>query len=307
MAAGAHGHRRLLAIDVGGTKIAMAVADQTGRMLARAELSTGSVGGARQVIARLADAGHALLARRSVSPAGLTLVSAVSPGLVLEDRVLFAPHNEGWESVALAKELRLAFGVERAVVGNDVKAAALAEARRGRLAGVGTGIYLNLGTGLGVAVVVDGRVLHGAHGAAGEIGYELTGRPGDRPFSEGGAPLEDLVGGSSLARRVSELTGRPLSTEEAFTLARTDVAVSDLLADAISLLARHVANLAVALDPEVIAVGGGMAANEASILPVLRAELARTVPYPPEVVLAHFRRDAALVGAVLAGLEELRK
>lgn len=297
--------QRLLAIDVGGTKIAMAVADHAGRLLARSELSTSPEDGAGQVIARVGEAGRSLLAGTSVTPEQLAVVSAVSPGLVLEDRVLFAPNNEGWESVALAREMRQAFGARRAVVGNDVKAAALAEARRGRLRGAGTGIYLNLGTGLGAAVVVDGRVLHGAHGAAGEIGYNLTGRPGERPLAEGGAPLEDIAGGNALARRTSELAGRPLSTGEAFGLARTDRAVGDLVDDAMSVLARHVANLALAVDPSVIAVGGGMAASAEAIVPVLQAELKRSVLFPPEVVVAHFTRDAALVGAVLAGLDEL--
>jgi predicted NBD/HSP70 family sugar kinase len=297
--------RRLLAIDIGGTKIALAVADPAGRVVARTELSTASASGARRVIGRMAAAGQHLLAKTSVAPGQLAVVSAVSPGLVLEDRVLFAPNNEGWESVALARELRQAFGVERTVIGNDVKAAALAEARQGRLAGAGTGLYLNLGTGLAAAAVVDGRVLHGAHGVAGEIGYQLTGRPGEKPFSAGGAPLEDLVGGNALAKRASELVGRAISAKEAFGLAQSDGRIRELLADAMSVLARHIANMSLALDPEVIAIGGGMAESAEAILPVLRAELQRSVPYPPEVVIAHFKRDAALVGAVLGAVDEI--
>ena len=59
-------------------------------------------------------------------------------------------------------------------VATDVKAAATAEARWGALAGYDPAIYLNLGTGLGAAIVVDGRVVKGAHGASGEIGYNLV-------------------------------------------------------------------------------------------------------------------------------------
>jgi glucokinase len=293
----------LLAIDLGATKTAVAVTDLRGRPLARSEMPTGSEAGAPSVMRRVADAGRALLDQvRDPAPA-VAAVAAVTPGIVLEDRVLLAPNNRGWESLGLARELRAAFGVEVAVVDNDVKAAARAEARWGRLTGSSTGLLVNLGTGLAFAAVVNGEVLLGAHGAAGEFGYQLTGDAGDRPFAEGGAPLEEIAGGRGIAERVSACLGRRVTTAEAFALARSEPQVRELLAGALAVLGRHVANLALAFDPEVIAIGGGMMGSAPAILPVLREQLDRAVPYPPRLEAAHFARDGSLAGAILLASE----
>jgi glucokinase len=203
--------------------------------------------------------------------------------------------------------LREAFGNARVVVETDVKAAALAEARGGVLAGIECGIYLNLGTGLAAAAVIDGKVLRGAHGAAGEIGYQLRGVPGEVPFAAGGAPLEDFVSGRALAERTAVLAGRPLTTREALALAATDARAGELIDEALRVLAVHVANMALTLDPSRIAIGGGMA-RVPRITETLRDVLAIAVPYPPEIVIAHYGHDAApLQGAIFGGVDALQR
>lgn len=98
---------------------------------------------------------------------------------------------------------------------NDVKAAALAEITHGALAGVHCGIFVNLGTGLAAAIVLDGRVVDGATGAAGEIGYQIPGPvPGATlppAYAQGHAPLEEAVSGSAIAQRVTR--GLPSSAK----------------------------------------------------------------------------------------------
>ena len=290
-------------MDLGGTKMAVAVADLSGHRLARTVVPTGAGAGSAEVMARMSDAGHALLAETGVGVESVGAAAAVTPGVVLRHGVLLAPNNDGWESLALAQELQQAFGTPLVVVDNDVKAAARAEARWGRLAGVGTGIYLNLGTGFGCATVVAGEVHRGAHGAAGEFGYQLTGRSTDRPFADGGAPLEELAGGRAISERASALAGRHLTTAEAFAHWGADGPIGRLLADALDVLGRHVANLAVAIDPEVIVVAGGMTGSAEVILPVLRRYLDQAVPYPPGLELARLGAEGALTGAVLMALE----
>jgi glucokinase len=304
---GGVGREVLLAVDLGGTKTTVAVTARNGGLLARTTIPTESETGARQVMDRVARAGYELLDRLEAKAEWVAVASAVSPGVVFEDRVRLAPNNTGWETLGLGRELRLAFGAPVTIVDNDVKAAAQAEARWGRLAGVDTGVLLNLGTGLGLAVVVHGEVLRGAHGAAGEIGYQLTGRPGERAFAEGGGPLESLAGGRALAERVSLLVGRAVTTAEAFSLAEHDAAVAAVVNDALAVLARHVANVAVCVDPEVIAVAGGMTGSAATVLRAISEQLDRTVPYPPRLELAHFADDSALMGAVLLAVDAAAK
>ena len=123
--------------------------------------------------------------------------------------------------MALDSSIRAAFGVPVRVA-TDVKAAATAEARWGALAGSDPAIYLNLGTGLAAAIIVGGRVLDGAHGASGEIGYNLVNAShvgldiGSRPMLEdtvSGMGLEPAAPGSSATlsppSRSSTRPGRP--------------------------------------------------------------------------------------------------
>src|SRR5262249_13356772 len=116
------------------------------------------------------------------------------------DRILLAPNVPGWGSLALERRLRDGLGVAAVAVCNDVRAAATAELRAGVLRGCDVALYLSLGTGLSMGLVVGGRVVDGAHGAAGEIGYTL-GRPGEPGVAAGRAPLEERVSGPAIGQR----------------------------------------------------------------------------------------------------------
>ena len=95
-------------------------------------------------------------------------------------------------------------------VDNDVNAAATAELDWGALSGTDVGLYINLGTGTGAALIVGGRVIPGMHGAAGEIGYLLR-EPGEPGYAHGHAPLEEYTSGSGLAARGTTLLRRSVT------------------------------------------------------------------------------------------------
>ncbi len=228
----------------------------------------------------------------------LVAVGAATPGVVLDGQILLAPNNPGWDTIALHEVLG-ELGTETVVVDNDVKAGALAEAREGALLGISHGIYLNLGTGIAAAAVIDGVVLRGAHGAAGEIGYQLVSRTPVGPAPDQHAPLEGYVAGAGIARRASILLGKSVSAQDALDPSNADEMLKRMLDDAFDALAVHLANLSIALDPERIAVGGGIARNHERFFPHLNDVLRSAVPFPPELVLARFTQDAALIGALI--------
>ncbi|WP_321845408.1 ROK family protein [Paraburkholderia bannensis] len=294
-----------LAIDFGGTKIAMATASSAGRRLQTREIATLASEGAERVMQRTFAAARELVeATAAQTGQPLRAIAAVTPGIVEPDGIRLAPNNPGWERLALKDVLRNAFDVASVSVETDVKAAALAEARDGALAGVDCGLYVNVGTGLAAAAVVGGRVLRGAHGAAGEIGYLLRGVPGERHFADGAAPLEEHVSGAGISARASALLGRAVSAREAFALAQTQPEVAALIDDALDALALHVANAAIMLDPARIAIGGGMARVPA-VAARIEALVRRAAPCPPEVCIAAFGHDAALQGAIVAAADAL--
>jgi glucokinase len=284
------------ALDIGGSKVAAAVSDLEGTRLATASVPTQRHQGARDVLGRSIELLRALLSPYATR---LAAVGVATIGVPRAGHIDLAETIGGWGGIALAAEVGDAFGVEVAAV-NDVKAAARAEARWGALLDADPGLYVNLGTGLGAALVVGGRVLEGAHNAAGEIGYSL--RSMDDVGLTARRTLEDAASGRSFAEDAVRL-GAPASAAGLFGVAASDPAASEATAHAVAELSFHVVNLAIALDPSRIAVGGGLTGSWASFEGPLRAGLEAAVPFPPKLVLARFAEDAALVGALALATE----
>jgi predicted NBD/HSP70 family sugar kinase len=287
----------VLALDFGGTKIDIGTARLDGELIVSERIETLAERGAVQAVERALDAARVLAER---TPGDCIGAGAVSPGIVNEDGVLLAPNVPGWDLLQLPALLRDGLGLPSVAVANDVNAAALAEARWGALADTDVGLFVSLGTGVKAGLVIGGRVFVGAHGAAGEIGYSLRDPADGAGFAAGHAPLEEFVGGRALGERASALVGGPISTAEAFAHPQLPASFLD---EWLSELTMHVSNLAVALDPERIAVGGGLMAHAETILPALRERVGAAVPFPPEVVAARFIQDGALHGAAALAID----
>lgn len=298
MAAG--GRACLLALDFGGTKIGLAVADASGRIERREEIPTDAEEGAERVLARGLEAAQQLLREQG---GALKAVGVSTMGITLDERVVLAPNVPRWDRLALPKSLRQAFGTVPIRIENDVKAATFAELKWGALQGVANGIYVNLGTGIAAGLVVGGRIVRGAHGAAGEIGFDPLSAEEWEAAAPGAAPLEESFGGRALAERVWGDLG--LDIEDAFARYRQDLKVRRVLDEFFDTLAFHLANLAIALDPSRIVLGAGLMRSEPIVRPALQERLARFTPFPVEVCSSAFKTEAALVGAVALALEPL--
>lgn len=293
--------KTVLGIDFGGSKIALAVADLHGRRLAEQVIPTRAGDGGKTVLGRAIAAAHELLGQ--VPPEyELAGVGVSTIGIPLRQGVQLAPAIPGWEDVALRPSIEPEFGAP-VKVATDVKAAATAEARWGALAGADPAIYVNLGTGLAAAVVLGGRVVDGAHGASGEIGYNLM-----SPADVGRAiasrqMLEGTVSGMGLAAAGSRHLGRTVTAAQVFGAAPEDPGLEAIVAAFIRHLSHHLVNLAIAIDPARIAIGGGMARSWARLRPTLGQALQAGVPFPPQLVLAANPFDAPLIGALSLGAE----
>jgi predicted NBD/HSP70 family sugar kinase len=297
----------VLGLDFGGTKIAVAVCDLAGNKLASAVVSSRGELGAEASFAHGIETAQRMLrmvASQSSqsSQSRLTAVGVSTFGIPFEDRVELAPAIKGWESLAFGRELAAAFPDTEVRIATDAKAAAGAEVRWGALAGYDPAIYLNLGTGLAAAIVSGGQVLTGHHGAAGEIGYSLREHADVGLASGRRLVLEDMVSGLALARRAAK-AGRPGTAADVFAAAQTNPAMDELVTAFVRELAFHLVNLAILIDPARVAVGGGMVRSWDRIRPVLASALAQAVPYPPELVLAHFPHEAPLLGAVALAID----
>jgi len=291
----------VLGIDFGGTKIAVAVCDLAGNKIASVVVDSRGERGARVSFDHGVRTAKALLAE-SADGADLAAVGVATFGIPFDDRVELAPAISDWGALELGRELRAAFPGTTVELATDAKAAAQAEARWGSLAGADPAVYLNLGTGLAAAIVIGGRVLAGRDGAAGEIGYNLR-DVADVGRSDGQRiMLEDMVSGMALQRRASR-AGRHLTAADVFDRLDDEADLDDLITAFVDELAFHLVNLAILVNPAKIAVGGGMSRSWDRIQPRLAEALRASVPYPPDLVLAHFPHDAPLLGAVALAVD----
>jgi glucokinase len=289
----------VLGFDLGGTNLRAAVANTSGKLLVQHAIPTDAEHGAEKAICRVLQLGQELVKKSSGE---LRSVGVATMGITLDDRVEMAPNVPGWEKLKLPALVAEHFPGARFRVDNDVKAAGLAEVYWGALRGIDNGIYLNLGTGLACAVVVRGEVLQGAHGAAGEIGSNLRAPDEVHGAGSGRAPLEEFIGGRAIDEAATERFGQGAAARGAFARsAEGDAEARRFVDERLRELAFHVCNLCIALDPARVAVGGGMIAAEAVILPYLRSRLDSFVPYPPKLVPAALP-DPGLRGAVALAL-----
>ncbi|WP_199535770.1 ROK family protein [Dyella psychrodurans] len=291
----------LVAIDVGGTKTQAASFDTSTGALQRCRIDTHADGlTGRPALHRII---HEVKVSLRLDPnAPLLGLAAVFPGVVRRHQLLMAPNAPGLEGVSLHEELVAAFGDALIVLDNDVKAGAIAEHVWGALRGTEHALYLNIGTGLAAAAIIHGEVYRGGHGAALEIGYQLT------PFldgidsarwkgwQDGVAPMEDLFSGAALDDLARRTLGSEHGAKDLFE--SSEPALQQQLQRRMDALSAQLVNLAIAFDVETIAIGGGVNRQFPMLEANLTRLLQRLVPFPPALVRARFAEDAPLWGAM---------
>ena len=288
---------RWLGIDVGGTKCLGVALDDSGAVVDQIKLPTPN--GADAVVETIAQVITALGDGDTV---GVGL-----PGLVdRRGRLLAAPNLPGVFDFPAADRLGERLGRE-VVIDNDATCATLAEWRLG--AGVGSDdlILVTLGTGIGGGLVVDGHLVRGAHGLAGEIGHMVVDLDG-RPCGCGRRGCwERYASGSALGDHAQVLTGTRHTGEQVVEAARAgDMWAHDVVDVFANWVAVGLANLANAVDPSIIVLGGGVAsAGDVLLEPVRRAYAQRLYAssHRPlaSITMARLGPTAGAIGAALAG------
>jgi predicted NBD/HSP70 family sugar kinase len=303
--------RIVFGVDLGGTKLRAALADDTGTILA--ELVEPTVhGSGEEIVAQVVAALTALEARAGVTrgvvrAAGLGLPLAVDP----RTGAAWSFHNvPGLGVLDVTAAFRDALGVPVAL-DNDGNCAALGEGRAGAAIGVADFAVLVIGTGIGSGIVAGGRLLRGAHGGAGEVAFLPL---GSDPWDERNRVLgayETAVAGPAVRARLAAALGAgaatTLATGAGLAAIATEAAAGDALASRIlDEEARYVALGIVAIsavtDPEVVVLSGGVGAIGALLEPV-REHVATLAARPPRVVTGLLGERAPLVGAIGLALD----
>lgn len=291
----------VVGVDVGHQWVRAALADLSGTVVARRD-ERARIRSHRTLVEQIGRLAHTVAEERNLRWEQVVQATVGSPGVVdpRGQRLLHAPNLPGWGRPGLVELIREQLGTD-VVVENDVNLAALGEHWRGHGRDTATFVYLWIGTGVGMGLVLDGTLHRGAHGMAGEIGYLPL---GDTEVELDRGPFEVSVSGDALvALAGASGVQDPVSAQRVFALAREgDPQARAVIEEEARRVARGIAAIVPVVDPELIVIGGGVGHNGDQLLVPLERELHRISPFRPRITTSVLGTDAVLHGAVgLAG------
>jgi len=299
--------RSTLALDIGGTKLAVGVVDPHGTVTGLRITPTRKHEGYASVIRRLFDLAHASLADAGDPEIDAVGISCGGP-LDAEAGIVHRPLNlPDWDAVPIGPLAAEEFGVPAHLV-NDATAGMIGEHRHGIARGTRDALYLTLSTGVGGGAIVDGRLHRGAAANGGEFGHVMV-RPGGRVCTCGRRGcLEGYASGTSIALRAREAVAEAATPTllSAFATVRAEDVVAAtqsgdalaraLWAETVEVVGQAVTDLVNTFEPEVVVLGGGVTRAGAMLLDPVRAHVARWA-MPPAAAAVHIE-FAALGEAV---------
>ena len=297
--------------DIGGSNVRVAAADLFGEPICDLKRSTAKNSG-RAVGMQILEMVTEVIDQAGAVHGPPLALGISSPGVVdqASGRVTSLAYNVvpegGFDPLEVIRE-RFDLPV---LVENNVNLAAVGEKWFGLARGVSTMVFIAIGAGIGMGIIIDDEVVRGAHGAAGEIGYlPLVGDPFDpRHRLHGG--LEDEIGGAGIVAtfndRRESADPELASAHDVFELAETGNAVARSVVDHVaSRLGTAIATVCAILDPELIVLGGGIGASPLLLRPV-RGSAAALVPITARIETSLLGERAALQGAIAVALHAAR-
>jgi glucokinase len=303
----------VVAIDVGGTSLKGAVVNGDGHSHHFERRPTCASDGPDAVVA-------AVLSLATDLARGVPEILAVGlalPGIVDDEAgTVVNAANLRWRDVPIGALTRDRLGVAVAVM-HDVRAAAVAEGLLGAARGARDYLLITLGTGVGAAIVIRGQPYTGANGFGGELGHVAVEPRGPLCGCGRSGCLEAFASAGHIALRYRAMAGEHAegcsAREVAERAAAGDAIAAAVWRDALDALALAVANYATLMDPELVVIGGGMAAAGDDLFDSLRHRLEAHMRFgkPPAVVAAQLGEDAGRYGAAIgawraAGFDETR-
>ncbi|MBS4176344.1 ROK family glucokinase [Lederbergia citrea] len=309
----------LVGIDVGGTSVKLAFLTEQGDILHKWEIPTNKANKGESVIQDIADAIHSKLAELNVPHEKLKGAGVGAPGPVdTEKGLIFEAVNIGWENNYPLRDLmQSAIGVPVAIE-NDANSAALGEMWKGAGKGAKDLICITLGTGVGGGVIVNGDIVHGSKGAAGEVGH-ITAVPSGGYMCNCGKPgcLETVASATGIVRTAKDLLAVDESESKLKEVLNNtgDITAKDIFVAAeagdklalstIDSLANHLglalANIGSVFNPEKVVIGGGVSQAGSLLLDPIEKYFKKYAFKPvgesTEIVKAELGNDAGIAGA----------
>ena len=309
-----------IGVDLGGTNIAVGLVDEQGNILHKDSTPTqvgkpyeeilGNMG--RLILKVIEDAGK--------TPDDVEFIGVGSPGVadMKKGEIVFA-NNLYWFHVPVRAELQKYLD-KPVYINNDANVAALAEAMAGAAKGTQNSVTLTLGTGVGGGIIITGKLIAGSHNVGAEIGHMIVEVDGLQCNCKNKGCLERYTSATALVREGRKVAfdypDSPIAVKaggyEKVTAKividcakEGDYFARDIFNKYVHYLSTAIINVINILDPEVICIGGGVAAAGDFLLDAVKAEVSKSLFYDElpyaDIVFAQMGNDAGIVGAAMLG------
>ncbi len=299
-------------VDLGGTTVKIAYFDETGKMLSKWEIPTVTQEGGSQILPDIAASIDRYITSQAIPREQLIGIGIGVPGPVSPEGIVNKCVNLGWGVFNIQDTLSSLTGLP-VRAGNDANVAALGESWMGGGKGCRNVVMATLGTGVGGGIIVDGRVLAGAHGAGGEIGHMVLNRNETEKCGCGKKGcVEQYCSATGIVRMArkylaqSNVTSvlkntKDLTCKDIFDAAKAaDSAAAAILEQVYRYMAEFLANICNVVDPQVVVLGGGVSKAGAPLLEGIQKYFPEYVFHAASGVrfaLAALGNDAGAYGA----------
>ena len=307
-------------VDIGGTTCKIGFFDTNGTLLDKWEIKTNTENNGESILSDVAKAVDNKLAQEAISKDDVQGIGIGVPGPVDSQGVVHRCVNLGWGVVNVAEELGNLTGL-KIKVGNDANVAALGEMWQGGAKGSKDVIMVTLGTGVGGGIIVDGKIVGGAHGAGGEIGHAAVNHEEKEACNCGNCGcLEQYASATGIVR----VAQRTLAATDEQTVLRKftklsaknvldafkegDKVACDVMAQVGEMLGGTLAMFACVTDPEAIVIGGGVSKAGQPLIDCIQKyyeKYAFTACKKTPIILATLGNDAGIYGSARMVIKEV--
>lgn len=303
-------------IDIGGTTVKMGLFDEKGDMLEKWEIVTRKENNGENILPDIVKSIKEKNTEKSIETDDILGIGMGVPGPITEDGRVLKCANLGWGIFSVADEMSKLTGVEKVKVGNDANVAALGEQWRGGGRGFDNIVMVTLGTGVGGGIIMDGKILTGENGAAGEIGH-ITVNPKETLTCGCGCKgcLEQYSSATGVIRMAKERLEASDKPSELRKFAADEIggkevfdaykAGDELAAEAVNEFAIYLGmglgNVASVVDTQAFVIGGGLSKNGPVVIDIVKEQYKKNVMFAlknTEFRLAEIGNDAGMYGAV---------
>lgn len=292
-------------VDLGGTKVRVALCNLSGAVVAEVAESTCQEGG-EAVVDQIARIVGAAAKNNNICQEKVRVAVVGVPGVPDAEtgHINLAPNISGIDKVDFPSLLHARLGIE-VIVENDVNLAALGEHWMTHQGDKDDLVYLSIGTGIGAGVVIGGQLVRGATGAAGEVGFIPFGADPTEPESLKVGALERMTATTAIVNGYLGETGERKSVPEIFdAYAAGEEAAAKVLRTTACYIARTIGVIAAVIDPHCVVIGGSIGARK-ELIRMIEQEIARSFPRAIPVEASVLGNHAALAGGASVALSRL--